>query len=403
MDKEVEKAVRLKLKKFVLVNNKYPSAGTLLKYMRGTNKNEISLLLEDIKKEYPNFTNFLVKLKEETKEDYEKGDKNLIEIVDVLVDGNEKVSRYYTNGYMVKEGSIVLVNYYGNDVQGVVVSSPYYVYKDFVSYEYKPIISLKGEQVLKEKSKEEIIEFVSSYLLLNKSFDKINKSKEYSECSNKDEIETIVLEIQNQYPNLDEYMELYKNEMMQNYQNNPDDYLKVVDVEKSYKHKTILKPYIIDEEEYQLGEEVIATVYEERGKIVSDSYYVLKKYCKEITPLRKTLYREIHTGQMYHLSVIAKFKEEKSKKLFQKEEAGMKRLMGGFEGLFDFYNRFYSNDDNCVLGFSDMELKLEEQVSINLNFYMKKDLKDESIILDDVRNALKEVGLIEISSSVVRV
>ena len=43
---EVEKAVRLKLKKFVLVNNKYPSAGTLLKYMRGTNKEEVSLLLE---------------------------------------------------------------------------------------------------------------------------------------------------------------------------------------------------------------------------------------------------------------------------------------------------------------------------------------------------------------------
>ncbi len=400
---EVEKAVRLKLKKFVLVNNKYPSAGTLLKYMRGTNKEEVSLLLEEIKKEYPNFTNFLVKLKEETKEEYEKGNDELIEIVDVLVDGNDKISRYYTNGYSVKEGNVVIVNYYGNNLEGIVVGNPYHVYKDFVAYEYKPIKSVKGIQELETKTMEHIIEFVSTYLLLNKSFDQINKTKEYCECSNKEDIEKIAFHIKMKYPNIGDYIEEYKQKMIEDYQKSPEDYVKVVDVERVYKRKTILKPYLVEDNEYQLGDEVIATVYEERGKIVSESYYVLKKYCKDLTSLKRPLYKEISSGRTYRLNIIAQIKKKKDIKLFQNEETGMKRLIGGFEELFDFYNRFYSSEDeNSVLSFSDIDLKLEEQIFISLDFYMKKELKYENIILGDIKNAIEGAGLIEISSEIIK-
>ena len=81
----------------------------------------------------------------------------------------------------------------------------------------------------------------------------------------------------------------------------------------------------------------------------------------------------------------------------------MKRLIGGFEELFDFYNRFYSSEDeNSVLSFSDIDLKLEEQIFISLDFYMKKELKYENIILGDIKNAIEGAGLIEISSEIIK-
>ena len=201
------------------------------------------------------------------------------------------------------------------------------------------------------------------------------------------------------YPNIGDYIEEYKQKMIEDYQKSPEDYVKVVDVERVYKRKTILKPYLVEDNEYQLGDEVIATVYEERGKIVSESYYVLKKYCKDLTSLKRPLYKEISSGRTYRLNIIAQIKKKKDIKLFQNEETGMKRLIGGFEELFDFYS---SEDENSVLSFSDIDLKLEEQIFISLDFYMKKELKYENIILGDIKNAIEGAGLIEISSEIIK-
>lgn len=393
----LDENILLELEKFVLVYNKYPSADTLLKRIKG--KKKIVMVLEKVKEQYPIFIEFLPMIKEKML----SKDFSFCEIVDVLVHSNKRISRYEVNGFRVREGSKVIVDYFHKEEEAIVVGKPYYVDKNYVSYEYKKIKKVIGSESLKEFSISEIQEFVSSYLLIHKSFDQINETKEYALSKNKNDFLDVMKKIRIDYSDLEAYISFYKVQNKKKFLKDATNYLLVADIYKEYANRVTLKPYILSDEELKKGDAVITFEYEEKGIIISNPYYILKKYADDLVEVQKALYgndekRLFH----YRLKILGSIDSN----LFLKQFKGNfclieRKLIELFEEMFHFYNKFYGIDEECkIISFSNVYFDLKENIKIEVSFFTSCKFENEDIILDDVSSMLEQIEIIENSSEI---